>query len=144
MPSRPLWLTSASVQTFLLLTLWSRSTYLSLVNLGTAMILLPYTWAAGHARRSRSAARYGAGEGDGQPARRSAVGVALLYAFWLVYAGGIRGTCCWVRCCMRRAPAVCVGAAGAWAARVSRRDGSALPGCWRPPGWRRWACNAAG
>ena len=48
-PAASLWLTSASVQLFLLVTLVSESTYLSLVNLGTAMILLPYTGAAGHA-----------------------------------------------------------------------------------------------
>ncbi len=90
-PSHALWLTSASVQAFLLLTLWSESTYLSLVNLGTAMILLPYTWAAGHALKiALSGARYGAGEGGRRRRDAALSALALLYAFWLVYAGGIK------------------------------------------------------
>ena len=91
MPSHALWLTSACVQAFLLLTLWSNSTYLSLVNLGTAMILLPYTWAAGHALKiALSGARYGVAEGGRR--RRDALLslLALAYALWLVYAGGIK------------------------------------------------------
>ena len=90
-PSHALWLTSACVQAFLLLTLWSNSTYLSLVNLDTAMILLPYTWAAGHALKiALSGARYGLAEGGRR--RRDALLslLALAYALWLVYAGGIK------------------------------------------------------
>ena len=90
-PAHALWLTSGCVQLFLLITLWSNSTYLSLVNLGTAMVLLPYTWAAGHAiKLAWRGERYGGGEG--QRRRRDLVlsALALLYAVWLVYAGGIK------------------------------------------------------
>lgn len=90
-PSHALWLTSSSVQLFLLVTLWSESTYLSLVNLGTAMILLPYTWAAAFALQIALNGRsYGLAEGGRR--RRDALlsGLALVYAMWLVYAGGIK------------------------------------------------------
>lgn len=90
-PAHALWLTSGCVQLFLLVTLASESTYLSLVNLGTAMVLLPYTWAASHALRSAIAAKgYGLAERGRQ--RRDALlsGVGLVYALWLVYAGGIK------------------------------------------------------
>ena len=72
-PSHALWLTSACVQAFLLLT------------------LLPYTWAAGHALKiALSGARYGVAEGGRR--RRDALLslLALAYALWLVYAGGIK------------------------------------------------------
>ncbi|MCZ2103196.1 MAG: arginine-ornithine antiporter [Comamonadaceae bacterium] len=90
-PASALWLTSGCVQLFLLLTLWSNSTYLSLVNLGTAMVLLPYTWAAGHALRiALRGERYHPGEG-GRRRRDAALSLlALAYALWLVYAGGVK------------------------------------------------------
>lgn len=90
-PSSALWLTSAAVQLFLLVTLASESTYLSLVNLGTSMILLPYTWAAAHAL---GVAWRGEGYGladHGTRRRDAAISLlALLYALWLVYAGGVK------------------------------------------------------
>ena len=90
-PAASLWLTSASVQLFLLVTLVSESTYLSLVNLGTAMILLPYTGAAGHALNvALRGDRYASSE-RGLQRRDAAISVlALVYALWLVYAGGIK------------------------------------------------------
>ena len=45
-PAHALWMTSGFAQAFLLITLWSETTYLSVVQLGTAMVLLPYAWAA--------------------------------------------------------------------------------------------------
>ena len=90
-PAAALWLTSGTIQSFLLITLWSNSTYLSLVNLGTAMVLLPYTWAAGYALKIALRGQ-GYGVGDGLRRRRDALlcTVALLYALWLVYAGGVK------------------------------------------------------
>ena len=90
-PSNALWLTSGSVQLFLLITLVSNSTYLSLVNLGTAMILLPYTWAAGYAMKIALRGD-GYGVADGRLRQRDAAvsALALLYAVWLVYAGGVK------------------------------------------------------
>ena len=90
-PASALWLTSGAVQAFLLITLWSESTYLSLVNLGTSMILLPYAWAALYGLQL--AWRGQAYRGSPQWLRRRDVavaGVALLYALWLVYAGGLK------------------------------------------------------
>ncbi|MCO5115138.1 MAG: arginine-ornithine antiporter [Burkholderiaceae bacterium] len=90
-PAASLWLTSGSVQFFLLVTLVSESTYLSLVNLGTAMILLPYTWAAGHALNVALRGECYARHENGHRRRDAAISVlALLYALWLVYAGGIK------------------------------------------------------
>ena len=90
-PAPALWLTSGCVQAFLLITLVSNSTYLSLVNLGTSMVLLPYTWAALFAL---AVAWRGQGYGAAPSALRKrdmAVGaVAVLYAVWLLYAGGMK------------------------------------------------------
>lgn len=90
-PASALWLTSGAVQLFLLITLWSESTYLSLVNLGTSMILLPYAWAALYGLKL--AWRGQAYRGSPLWLRRRDVAVAsvaLLYALWLVYAGGLK------------------------------------------------------
>ena len=90
-PAASLWLTSASVQLFLLVTLVSESTYLSLVNLGTAMILLPYTGAAGYALNvALRGESYHVGEGQRRRRDAAVSALALLYALWLVYAGGIK------------------------------------------------------
>ena len=90
-PAASLWLTSASVQLFLLVTLVSESTYLSLVNLGTAMILLPYTGAAGHALNvALRGESYHVGEGQRRRRDAAVSALALLYALWLVYAGGVK------------------------------------------------------
>lgn len=90
-PVSAMWLTSGCVQAFLLITLLSSSTYLSLVSLGTSMILLPYIWAALYGLQL-------AWQGEGY---RSADRVlrqrdlaiafaAVLYALWLLYAGGVK------------------------------------------------------
>lgn len=90
-PAAALWLTSACVQLFLLLTLVSNSTYLSLVNLGTAMVLLPYTGAAGHALLvALRGGPYGAGERARRQRDAAVSALAVVYALWLVYAGGLK------------------------------------------------------
>ena len=48
-PANALWLTNAMVQIFLVITLFSNSTYLSLIYLATSMILVPYLWSAAYA-----------------------------------------------------------------------------------------------
>ncbi len=48
-PVNALWLTNAMVQVFLIITLFSASTYLSLIYLATSMILVPYLWSAAYA-----------------------------------------------------------------------------------------------
>ena len=89
-PSNALWLTNAMVQLFLVITLFSNSTYLSLIYLATSMILVPYLWSAGYAVLL-------AGRGEtyeqAHAERRKDLfigGVALVYAIWLLYAGGVK------------------------------------------------------
>ena len=47
-PVNALWLTNVMVQIFLIITLFSESTYLSLIYLATSMILVPYLWSAAY------------------------------------------------------------------------------------------------
>ncbi|MCI0993966.1 arginine-ornithine antiporter [Pseudomonas sp. ICMP22404] len=89
-PANALWLTNAMVQLFLIVTLFSASTYLSLIYLATSMILVPYLWSAAYALLL--AVR---GETyQNAPAERrkdlAISAIALLYAVWLLYAGGIK------------------------------------------------------
>jgi hypothetical protein len=71
-PVNALWLTNAMVQMFLIITLFSASTYLSLIYLATSMILVPYLWSAAYARCWRYAARptKGRGRAPQRPDRR--------------------------------------------------------------------------
>ncbi|WP_207817054.1 amino acid permease, partial [Pseudomonas sp. 50_B] len=48
-PVNALWLTNVMIQIFLVITLFSASTYLSLIYLATSMILVPYLWSAAYA-----------------------------------------------------------------------------------------------
>lgn len=88
-PATALWLTNLCVQALLLWTLANSSTYTNLVYLATSLILLPYLWSAAYqvllAVRGET---YEAGHGR---TRDLIVGVvALAYAVWLVYAGGLQ------------------------------------------------------
>lgn len=87
-PSTALWLTNGCVQLLLLWTLVNESTYTNLVYLATSLILLPYLWSAGY--QVLLAARGETYEHGGRRGRDLAIGsVALVYACWLVYAGGL-------------------------------------------------------
>jgi arginine:ornithine antiporter / lysine permease len=85
-PANALWLSNGMVQVFLVVTLFSKASYLALISLSTAMILLPYLFSA----------LYGlslAWRGEGAPAARSAsdtpvAALATLYCLWLLYAAG--------------------------------------------------------
>ncbi|MBC3208506.1 MULTISPECIES: arginine-ornithine antiporter [Pseudomonas] len=89
-PVNALWLTNAMVQIFLIITLFSASTYLSLIYLATSMILVPYLWSAAYALllavRGESYAGFAAER------RKDLIigGIALIYAVWLLYAGGVK------------------------------------------------------
>lgn len=87
-PAGALWLTNGCVQVVLILTLFFESTYLGLVLLATSLILLPYLWSAAY--QFLLAVR-GETYNDGKGRTRDIVvgGVALIYAIWLVYAGGL-------------------------------------------------------
>jgi arginine:ornithine antiporter/lysine permease len=86
-PANALWLTNACVQVMLLWTLANESTYLNLILLATSLILLPYLWSAAYqvllAARGQT---YESGPGRGRDLTVGFLG--LVYAVWLVYAGG--------------------------------------------------------
>ncbi|WP_449434678.1 arginine-ornithine antiporter [Pseudomonas putida] len=89
-PANALWLTNAMVQIFLVITLFSSSTYLSLIYLATSMILVPYLWSAGYA--FLLALRSETYEQALAERKKDLVigAIALLYALWLLYAGGVK------------------------------------------------------
>jgi len=86
-PVYALWLTNLCVQAMLLWTLANESTYLNLVYLATSLILLPYLWSAAY--QVILAVRGETYENGHGRARDITIGlVGLVYAGWLVYAGG--------------------------------------------------------
>ncbi len=89
-PANALWLTNGLIQLFLIVTLFSNSTYLSLLYLATSMILVPYLWSAAYA--VLLAVRGETYEqASGQRNKDLLIGgIALIYAIWLIYAGGIQ------------------------------------------------------
>ena len=89
-PVNALWLTNAMVQIFLVITLFSASTYLSLIYLATSMILVPYLWSAAYALLlAVRGETYEAALAERK--KDLFIGaVALIYAIWLLYAGGTK------------------------------------------------------
>lgn len=89
-PVNALWLTNAMVQVFLIITLFSASTYLSLIYLATSMILVPYLWSAAYALLL--AVRGESYENALAERKKDLIigGISLIYAIWLLYAGGIK------------------------------------------------------
>ncbi|HDS1756346.1 MULTISPECIES: arginine-ornithine antiporter [Pseudomonas] len=89
-PANALWLTNAMVQIFLVITLFSASTYLSLIYLATSMILVPYLWSAAYgfllAMRGETYE-----QAASERSKDLVIGaIALIYAIWLLYAGGMK------------------------------------------------------
>jgi arginine:ornithine antiporter/lysine permease len=87
-PANALWLSNGMVQIFLVVTLFSKASYLALISLSTAMILVPYLFSAAYgfviSRR---------GEGPAAARSRSDMPVAALatvYCLWLLYAAGLK------------------------------------------------------
>ncbi len=86
-PANALWLTNICVQILLLVTLVNESTYLNLILLATSLILLPYLWSAAY--QVLLAVRGETYESSNGRVRDLIVGsIGLVYAVWLVYAGG--------------------------------------------------------
>ena len=85
-PANALWLTNGMVQLFLLVTLFSKASYLALISLSTAMILLPYLFSAIYgvllSRRGEGA------PGTQRPSDLPIAGLATVYCLWLLYAAG--------------------------------------------------------
>ncbi|KMT53974.1 arginine-ornithine antiporter [Pseudomonas fildesensis] len=89
-PVNALWLTNAMVQVFLVITLFSASTYLSLIYLATSMILVPYLWSAAYALLL---AVRGETYENALAERKKDLfigAIAVIYAVWLLYAGGTK------------------------------------------------------
>ncbi|MDD2051532.1 arginine-ornithine antiporter [Pseudomonas putida] len=89
-PVNALWLTNAMIQLFLLITLFSAGTYTSLIYLASSMILVPYLWSAAYAvLLSGRGETY---ESAPRERRKDLLigGIALIYAVWLLYAGGLK------------------------------------------------------
>ena len=85
-PVNALWLTNVMIQAFLVITLFSASTYTTLIYLASSMILVPYLWSAAYAvllSARRNLCRLAA------PAHERSAGGADCpgYAIWLLYAG---------------------------------------------------------
>ena len=97
-PANALWLTNGMVQIFLLVTLFSKASYLALISLSTAMILVPYLFSALYGlkvafngERPRNVLRQSTHVGI----KFSRVDVpvaamAAIYCAWLLYAAGLK------------------------------------------------------
>ncbi|AYQ29494.1 MULTISPECIES: arginine-ornithine antiporter [unclassified Polaromonas] len=88
-PANALWLSSAMVQIFLVVTLVSKASYLALISLSTAMILLPYLFSALYSLKLI------ASEGQVPQGARwsldlSVAALASVYCLWLLYAAGAK------------------------------------------------------
>lgn len=87
-PANALWLTSGMVQLFLVVTLFSKASYLALISLSTAMILLPYLFSAVY---GLSIAWRGEGESSAKrPSDTPVAAIAAIYCVWLLYAAGLK------------------------------------------------------
>ena len=87
-PANAMWLTNGMVQLFLIFTLFSKASYLALISLSTAMILLPYLFSAAY-----GLSLAWRGEGVKAAFQRADVPVAALatvYCLWLLYAAGFK------------------------------------------------------
>ncbi len=95
-PANALWLTNGLVQAFLLLTLVSKASYLALISLSTAMILIPYLLSAAYGlmvATTPDGGRYVKPHGLLAATHYGDVAVAALatvYCVWLLYAAGIK------------------------------------------------------
>ncbi len=109
-PANALWLTSGMIQLFLLVTLVSKASYLALISLSTAMILVPYLFSAAYGTLvawrahneepgARAPERFAQVKGGGRrpedteqnalaPWLLAACALATVYCIWLLYAAG--------------------------------------------------------
>ena len=85
-PANALWLTNGMVQLFLILTLFSKASYLALISLSTAMILLPYLFSAIYGLLL--SLRGEGASGTRRTADLPVAGLATVYCLWLLYAAG--------------------------------------------------------
>jgi arginine:ornithine antiporter/lysine permease len=92
-PAHALWLTSGMVQLFLVLTLVAKASYLALISLSTAMILVPYLFSALYGLKLAWIGRTNVNvmPADRHPARNLAItALASVFCVWLLYAAGLK------------------------------------------------------
>ena len=91
-PANALLLTNGMVQVFLVITLFSKASYLALISLSTAMILVPYLFSAlyglslawqGKGKQSSGSIKFGIGT-------TLIAAIAAIYCLWLFYAAGLK------------------------------------------------------
>jgi arginine:ornithine antiporter / lysine permease len=93
-PANALWLTNFMVQLFLVLTLVSKASYLALISLSTAMILVPYLFSAvyglkvalAQSNRALAAPKKELSSRADMPV----AALASVYCLWLLYAAGLK------------------------------------------------------
>ncbi|WP_281745999.1 arginine-ornithine antiporter [Thermanaerovibrio acidaminovorans] len=87
-PVNSLWITNGLIQLFLIITLFSESTYQALYTIASAAILVPYLFSALYQLKLSSTGEgYASGESKAFELFISAV--ASVYALWLIYAAGL-------------------------------------------------------
>ncbi|NWC96376.1 MULTISPECIES: arginine-ornithine antiporter [unclassified Pseudomonas] len=89
-PVNALWLTNVMIQLFLVITLFSASTYTTLIYLASSMILVPYLWSAAYAVLLSGRGETYAGAHGARMKDLLVSLIALAYAVWLLYAGGLK------------------------------------------------------
>lgn len=91
-PANALWLTNGMVQFFLIITLFSKASYLALISLSTAMILIPYLFSAAYGLYLvwRSKGKDSADSGKFGRGDTPIAGLAVIYCLWLLYAAGLK------------------------------------------------------
>lgn len=92
-PAHALWLTNGMVQVFLLVTLFSKASYLALISLSTAMILIPYLFSAIYGLKLAWLGKAGAGSAAKQPHTPRDIPItalAAVFCVWLLYAAGLK------------------------------------------------------
>lgn len=89
-PANALWVSNIAIQVFLIITLFSSSSYLDLLYLATSMILMPYFFSTIYA--VMIAVRCDGYEvNDPQRNKDILIGViAVAYSVWLLYAAGVK------------------------------------------------------
>ncbi len=92
-PANALWLTNGMVQVFLVVTLFSKASYLALISLSTAMILVPYLFSAVYGLKLVTTGSSTTGSTQRTGGHASSIAITALasgYCVWLLYAAGLK------------------------------------------------------
>ena len=90
-PANALWVSNAAIQAFLVITLFSSSSYLDLLYLATSMILMPYFFSTVYAVMIAVRSEGYTAKDSGQRYKDLLIGlIAVVYSVWLLYAAGAK------------------------------------------------------